>query len=1290
MADNEVELLRDIKELLKQQNRGGGGGSRGSYGGGAAAPSGGGGGDAIGGLAGGATKVVGGLDSLWRGSLTVSTSFDTLTKAIGNAGGTLGQAFGKIASDVGRTMLDTNDAVNKSVKQGANFNNDLAEYDKLIKGARMTHEEYNDMVKKGAEDMRGLGSNINTSQKNFLLMAKAFQEGDIGARLKELGMHAEDLNEVMSATMTNRRGMDMSDPTTKKSAIESSERMLLATEEIARLTGESRKDQLEAVKKHSEDAQMQMKLSMMDKQARERYDAGMVKMHMLGPAAEKLYRDTFLGKITKEGQAAVTATGTSAADIQRFANAQKDASPEGKAQAEKLGNTALAKNIEWQNSVGAKNFGMYSEGAGADMVRQQWLGSKIREPINAKIDEAKNRGEDIDAATAYKRMTDAERKQMAPKSAEEQAQQTAGTQVATTINKGDRKLSDLTAGSTEAFGSLVKETGNLVTDFGKLDKILAPMTQEEAGLSSLAKQFVSSKSLPEALRDARQDQSHEKTTGEQMAAPVKSTVSRADGSPSMDAFLNGGSFSSMFEHFDPAGTPAVLHGEELVATRKQMEKFVEKIIPTPKMAQPTTVTPELPPIPPIDFKTVPTEEAKPKDQAANAAAPITENSSKLLAQSLNSVSDQLKALSSALHNFKPLDHVNQVVEKVTAAQKPATPPPAPTPAPVAALKPSTTPAPTPAPVAALKPSTTPELKQIADKLNTEKAKEEKKEEKPVEVKKEEPKLLNLGIKTAEDLNKFIFGGMPVPKEPEKVDKDKLMEQGKAAESFFKSNAEKVNDQMQAKFKEMMPNPFDKLPVPKIDESQIADAVSKKQPIDKHFEELSKTVSSSLSTKHVEKHDESKKSSSVIEQKPKMPDVSSLDSSLLNIAKFNKAMQSGDISKIGMAQMDLSDAGKAAEKKLGPSTASIALQKKREALENASFDYEEMKAAKTKPTAESAEKLAKKKEEVAKLSLAYEDDLIKTKGRLNLHAADEVKHAEVKNKNNENEKAQQVAKALADEKKFMKEHGPGSDDKSKAQLKTDADKTVDNFNATKFKFLDEDAESIRKKQAEQAKEKDKSPGMLDSISNFFTSSKKPAFASGNVKYEEIPQAEIDAKNKRMQESIGKIDNSPEAIAAQKAELARQADSSRYKQKEPEKPKIDEVKKPVESKEDAHVKEMYKKYGFETFKDYNARVSAETTKSHAHIKAATENRKDLAPKDVAPPPPVQQKPVEHPQPAAQPQAALVPAEKQITLKDLHEALIKLNKTMETMAHHTDQISNNSHKQVSATKQLSNSRW
>jgi hypothetical protein len=504
MSDSDSDKLGEIRDLLKKQvSMLGGGGGRGSYGGDAAPTRGAGGGSGFGGAAESANKLTGGLDALWRGTINVSTGFDTLTTALGNSTGTLGKAFTDMSNKIGHTILDTNDQLNISAKYGANHNNNLSEYDKLIKGARMTHEEYNDMLKKGAEEMRGLGSNINLAQKNLLLMSKEVQEGKVGSSLREIGLGANDLNEVLQGAMTNRRGMDMSDPAAKKAAIESAERMTVAMEETARITGESRKDQVEELKKKSEDARVQMKLSMMDKQAKERYEAGMQQMHQLGPAAEKLYRDQFLGKITKDGSNAIAALGTSAADISRYALAQKDGSEEGMARAKELGKTAVASNVEWQNSTGAKNFGIYGEGAAADMVGESWTKNKVREPINAKIDEVKNQtGQTIDAATAMEQMKDVVHNSMQQKNADGTPNTDPGTATAITINKGNRAISDLTAGASIGFGKLNDKLGESIQQLGGFNEALKPRTQEEASpLVKLqeAADFVS----PKGLRDAK-------------------------------------------------------------------------------------------------------------------------------------------------------------------------------------------------------------------------------------------------------------------------------------------------------------------------------------------------------------------------------------------------------------------------------------------------------------------------------------------------------------------------------------------------------------------------------------------------------------------------------------------------------------------------------------------------------------------------------------------------------------------------------------------------------------------
>ena len=82
--------------------------------------------------------------------------------------------------------------------------------------------------------------------------------------------------------------------------------------------------------------------------------------------------------------------------------------------------------------------------------------------------------------------------------------------------------------------------------------------------------------------------------------------------------------------------------------------------------------------------------------------------------------------------------------------------------------------------------------------------------------------------------------------------------------------------------------------------------------------------------------------------------------------------------------------------------------------------------------------------------------------------------------------------------------------------------------------------------------------------------------------------------------------------------------------------------------------------------------------------------LTANDLTPPKP-QAKPqavVEQPQQIEQVAPAV--AAKEITLKDIHDVLMQLNKNMAEMVQHTDSIKDNSRKQISATKSISNNRF
>jgi hypothetical protein len=1254
--------------------------------------------------------TTGALKGVWEGSTKVADGFHVLTGALQNNGGLLGKTLGDLANKVGDSVLDAHKKNTEFGEYGANFNNNLGEMDRLVKGARLTHEEYGDILKRNATELNGLGSTMNRSQANFLEFTKGLQESDVVNKLKEFGLQTEDVTEVAKAAMSQQRGIDMSDIANKNAAIDSAIRLTAAMDETTRVTGLSRKSQEDELRKQMDNAQVQVALSRLDKDAGNRYRESMQDMAGLPETAKRVFQETFTGGLrTKDGAESMAAMGDAGPELQKAAEAMKAANTDEQRAAAKV---QMQKAIEavdkWQNSDGFKDMVQYGTGGVTQKATEAWTGNQELKQVQTKIAEEKTKGNNIDEATARRMIVEEAQKNQAGK--DEKGEKFKGAELDTTLNKADRTLKDMSAGASKVFGGLVDSGNKLINTFDGINTALRPRTQEQATPGNMAKEITDGfkASLPLSTYH-KQDMEARKNapvlTPEQTgASPAKYHF--ADGTPNFEKFLSGGGgFKDMFTPFDPKGELAELHGNEIVANEDQMKRFVQQMMPpgapSAEQKQAKSSAPSS-----VDVKdtTKPGEQVPATPQLTDISKTFTDINTEMknVAKQFNEIAEKFKNFTIAPVTKDMHDQVSKVIEKATPQTKPAEVKPAEPPK--AEVKPEVKPA-----------EVKPEVKPT---VAIEDVKSNPKNETP----EEKEKIAN-AIKNAEK-NATEKAGVKTANNP-----FKLVEQQSIAQ---------LGQQFNKLIKPATPKEPPAITTPSVDSIKPTKSIEEAAvtALHQNFEHLGKAVSGSL-TEVKTANAEKPKPTVAPPPKPKAPDVSKLDESLINLAKFKQSMNSGDISKIGMSQMDLSDSGKAAEDKLGPSAARIALQKKREALENASFDYEQMKAANTKPNAEAAERLAKKKEEVAKIALSYEDDLIKTKGKLKLHAEEEAKLAEVKNKTTQEAHAKQVTQALESEKKFMKEHGAKEPEKTDKPKVTDvsteplkpndkpkAFEDLSNQLGNSFKSLDasikpasiptlDDITTKYQPTKEEPKEKgffdsisDTFSGVGSSIASAFKSDNKPAFAKGNVKYEEISPEELAASKKRSQEGIGKVDHSPEATAARIAELNRQH-SSYYKQKpanesakpaEPAKiddkakaepPKAD-IKKPAETKEQAHIKEMYKKFGLETFNDYNSRVSAEVKQSHASIKDVKTEHAGLSKKDVEPPKPVEKpKAVEPPKAEVKPEVTPAPVTKEVTMKDLHEALLQLNKTMTEVAHHSNETKEHAKNQVKATKSMSGNR-
>jgi hypothetical protein len=92
--------------------------------------------------------------------------------------------------------------------------------------------------------------------------------------MRALGYTNKELNEVLALTISNQRTIDMTDPRQRREAYESAQKLAKEMDEMAKLTGKSRKEQEEIMEKSRRDMQLNARIdletrNMTEEQARE-------------------------------------------------------------------------------------------------------------------------------------------------------------------------------------------------------------------------------------------------------------------------------------------------------------------------------------------------------------------------------------------------------------------------------------------------------------------------------------------------------------------------------------------------------------------------------------------------------------------------------------------------------------------------------------------------------------------------------------------------------------------------------------------------------------------------------------------------------------------------------------------------------------------------------------------------------------------------------------------------------------------------------------------------------------
>ena len=181
--------------------------------------------------------------------------FNTALGGAGKAADAVKDAYNKVAPGIEKGL----DTWRELSKVGAGFSNDVVGMTAAAFGARMPLQEFASIVGKNAEEMLGFGGTVTRGAEDFARMSKKmFDEyGTQTDQLRQMGYTNKELNEILLMQGSIQRGSFKDAQSRDKATIESATKLATEMDEMAKLTGKSREEQMANMKKAQADMQFE-------------------------------------------------------------------------------------------------------------------------------------------------------------------------------------------------------------------------------------------------------------------------------------------------------------------------------------------------------------------------------------------------------------------------------------------------------------------------------------------------------------------------------------------------------------------------------------------------------------------------------------------------------------------------------------------------------------------------------------------------------------------------------------------------------------------------------------------------------------------------------------------------------------------------------------------------------------------------------------------------------------------------------------------------------------------------
>jgi hypothetical protein len=230
------------------------------------------------------------IEALNKNNAKSSSGFDSSGfSALDKKAKDVGESLNPFAKGVGAAKDAFNsikDTVDKNVGvwqnlsgTGASFNNDVVGMSVAAKGNRLSLDEFANVVKNNSSSFIGLGGSVNQGALMFSKLGKEMYDSGVTDQLKQMGLSNKEVNDTLALQLSFQRSTFKDSKEGHAESIRAATQLATEMDAMAKLTGKSRAEQEDNMRKAAADAQVEAKMRLIGIQQGPEAEAAARKMY---------------------------------------------------------------------------------------------------------------------------------------------------------------------------------------------------------------------------------------------------------------------------------------------------------------------------------------------------------------------------------------------------------------------------------------------------------------------------------------------------------------------------------------------------------------------------------------------------------------------------------------------------------------------------------------------------------------------------------------------------------------------------------------------------------------------------------------------------------------------------------------------------------------------------------------------------------------------------------------------------------------------------------------------------